>query len=35
MDADLMRIKSLLETGRIVHDAAQNVFTTQKGQRLG
>jgi uncharacterized membrane protein len=34
MDADLMRMKSLLETGHIPHDAAQNVFTTQKGQHL-
>lgn len=34
MDADLMRMKSLLETGRIPHDAAQNIFTTQRGSRL-
>ncbi|HYJ91934.1 MAG TPA: SRPBCC family protein [Pyrinomonadaceae bacterium] len=34
MDADLMRMKSLLETGSIPHDAAQSVFGLPRGNRV-
>jgi uncharacterized membrane protein len=34
MDADLMRMKSLLETGSLPHDAAQNVFGSPRGSHV-
>ena len=33
MDADLMRMKAMLETGKAPHDAAQNVYGTPPGDR--
>jgi uncharacterized membrane protein len=32
MDADLMRMKSLIETGELPHDAAQNAFSEDRGR---
>lgn len=34
MDTDLMRMKTLLETGQAPHDAAQNVFESPRGHQL-
>lgn len=34
MDADLMRMKSLLETGNLPHDAAQKIFESPHGRQL-
>lgn len=34
MDEDLLRMKSLLETGKLPHDAAQNAFESPRGGRV-
>jgi hypothetical protein len=35
MDADLMRMKTLLETGEVPHDAAQKIEETSRSKTAG